>query len=115
MGMNKQVTNRPWGNFVRYTNNESSTVKILTINHGEELSLQYHNHRKEFWKVLSGHPILTIGEKKVDGNVGDEFEILEKIEHQISAPIDEVKILEISFGEFDEDDIVRIKDKYGRT
>jgi mannose-1-phosphate guanylyltransferase/mannose-1-phosphate guanylyltransferase/mannose-6-phosphate isomerase len=113
--MNKQVTSRPWGNFVRYTDNESTTIKIITILCGEELSLQYHNHRKEFWKVLSGHPTLTIGEEKVEALPGDEFEILEKMKHQISAPKDEVQILEISFGNFDETDIVRISDKYGRV
>jgi mannose-6-phosphate isomerase len=28
---------------------------------------------------------------------------------------DEVRVLEISFGEFDEDDIVRLDDVYGRV
>jgi mannose-6-phosphate isomerase-like protein (cupin superfamily) len=113
--MNKQVTSRPWGSFVRYTNNESTTVKILTVLQGEELSLQYHNYRKEFWKILKGHPLITIGEKKVESKPGEEFEVLEKTEHQISAPSDEVEILEISSGHFDEEDIVRIKDRYGRV
>lgn len=37
---------RPWGNFERFTHNEISTVKILTVNPNEELSLQYHHNRE---------------------------------------------------------------------
>jgi hypothetical protein len=37
-------------------------------------------------------------------------------EHRLSSASDEpVRILEISFGEFDEDDIVRAEDAYGRV
>ncbi len=113
--MKKLIDNRPWGNFVEYTHNESTTVKILTILPHQELSLQYHAHRKEFWRILKGHPRLVIGEKKVEANPGDEFEITEGLQHQISANDDEVEVLEISFGDFDEQDIVRITDKYGRA
>jgi mannose-6-phosphate isomerase len=37
--------------------------------------------------------------------------------HKLSAAADEgeVCIVEISFGEFDKDDIVRLEDVYGRT
>ena len=45
---------RPWGNFERFTLNEKTTVKIITVNAGEELSLQKHNNRTEFWKIISG-------------------------------------------------------------
>ena len=113
--MKKLIDNRPWGNFVEYTHNESTTVKILTILPCQELSLQYHAHRKEFWKVLSGHPRLVIGDKTIEAKPEDEFEIPETIQHQIIGVDDEVKILEIAFGDFDENDIVRIKDKYGRA
>jgi mannose-6-phosphate isomerase-like protein (cupin superfamily) len=36
----------------RYTLNTKSTVKILTIEKGKELSLQSHKKRDEFWVVL---------------------------------------------------------------
>src|SRR5436190_12045687 len=104
--MEPTTTKRPWGSFTRFTNNEPSTVKILNVNKGEQLSLQYHNHRQEFWKVLRGSPEIVIGDKVHEGNVGDEFLIDVKTNHRISAPDDDVEILEISTGEFDEDDIV---------
>lgn len=113
--MKKLIDNRPWGNFVEYTHNESTTVKILTIEPNQSLSLQYHKHRKEFWRILSGNPTLIIGDKKVDTKTGDEFEILEGVQHEISAGNERAQVLEISFGDFDENDIVRLKDKYGRV
>ena len=44
---------RPWGNFERFTLNEQSTVKIITVNPGEAFSLQVHGHREEFWRGVS--------------------------------------------------------------
>lgn len=67
------------------------------------------------WLVVKGHPRLIIGEKEIQANPGEEFEIGEGVHHQIKAVDDEVQIVEISFGEFDETDIVRLKDKYGRV
>ena len=112
--MNPVTTKRPWGSFTRFTNNEPSTVKILHITKGEEFSLQYHTNREEFWKVLSGSPEIIIGEETHVPEPGEEFLIKPHTNHRISAPKDDVVVLEISKGEFDEDDIVRIEDKYNR-
>jgi len=106
---------RPWGQFDQFTQNENTTVKIMSINPMESVSLQYHNHRKEFWHILSGNPIIIIGEKKINAKPGDEFTIEERELHQVEATDKAVQFLEIAFGDFDEDDIVRIKDKYGRA
>ncbi len=113
--MKKLIENRPWGNFVRYSLNEPTTVKIITVNPDQELSLQSHSERKEFWKVLKGHPTITIGEKKIEAKPDDEFEVEQHVLHRIAATTDEVSILEIAFGNFNEEDIVRVEDKYGRT
>lgn len=112
--MNSVTTKRPWGSFTRFTNNESSTVKILHINKGEEFSLQYHTHREEFWKVLKGSPEITIGDNVFNPTEGEEFTVGVGVTHRVSAPREDVTILEISKGEFDESDIVRIEDKYNR-
>ena len=106
---------KPWGEFREFAKNETDTVKILTVNKGEEFSLQRHHSRNEFWRVLSGDPDITIGEKTVRAKVGDEFEIQAETLHRISAPVNTVEVLEISRGEFDENDITRIEDKYGRA
>jgi len=113
--MNPITTNRPWGSFIRFTNNEISTVKLLCVKKGEQLSLQYHTKREEFWRVIKGTPEITIGEEVINGVEGQEFSIETKVKHRISAPNDDVVILEISKGEFDEEDIVRLEDKYNRS
>ena len=106
---------RPWGNFEQFTHDEISTVKIITVNAGEELSLQYHVKRSEFWKVISGTPTITSGDKIIEAKPGDEFFQKPRQNHRIQAGVTEARILEIAFGEFDEGDIVRLEDKYGRA
>ena len=113
--MKTLTVKKPWGQFEQFTHNETTTVKILSVNHGGSLSLQYHNHRKEFWRIISGHPIVTVGEDVKSANPGDEFIIKELEPHRLEAKDDNEQVLEVSFGNFDENDIIRIEDKYGRA
>ncbi|PIR68586.1 mannose-6-phosphate isomerase [Candidatus Nomurabacteria bacterium CG10_big_fil_rev_8_21_14_0_10_35_16] len=106
---------KPWGKFEQFTHNETTTVKILSIKPNSSLSLQYHNQREELWYIISGHPILTIGEKKINAQPGEEFMINVLEKHRIETKDDAVQILEISYGDFDEEDIIRIEDNYGRA
>jgi mannose-6-phosphate isomerase-like protein (cupin superfamily) len=110
-----ETTEKPWGFFRRFTLNEASTVKILHIDAGEEFSLQDHQHRVEFWRITRGSPTVTIGGNKIRAKEGDEFVIPEKVLHRISAEYGPVEVLEISIGQFDETDIERVLDKYGRV
>lgn len=106
---------RPWGEFEEFTHNEKSTVKILTVEPKGVLSLQYHKKRVEFWKVISGHPIITLGDKVLKAKPGDEFRVGKLEKHRIEATDEPVEILEIAFGDFQEEgDIVRLQDVYGR-
>lgn len=113
--MKKVIVEKPWGKFEEFTHDEISTVKILSVNPGSSLSLQYHNHRVEFWRVLAGHPLVTIGKEVKKASPGEEFMIKEQEPHRLEAQNDKVQVLEISLGEFDENDIIRIEDKYGRV
>ena len=108
---------RPWGMFEQFTLNELSTVKIITVKPKQELSLQYHYKRSEFWRVLAGKPVITIGAKKYRAKAGDEFFVPVRTEHRIASGTDKepAKVLEISYGTFIEEDIVRLEDKYGRV
>lgn len=109
-----KIENRPWGNFEQFTKNALSTVKIIKINSNEKISLQYHNHREEFWLVLSGNCSILIGEDVFKAKEGDRFLVPQKIKHRIKAGSSQVQILEIFFGRFDENDIIRLDDKYCR-
>lgn len=108
------TTLKPWGSFIEFIKNEPCTVKLIYVNKGEELSLQYHNHRREFWRVIEGTPHLTINEEVYVSRVGDEYVIPPKTQHRISAPDNNIVVMEISTGDFDEEDIVRLEDKYHR-
>ena len=113
--MKTSLKKRPWGGFEQFTKNELSTVKILVVKPKQAFSLQYHKKRQEFWKVLDGKCKITIGKDVVNAKPGDEFIIPKKTNHRCMALGKEVKILEVSFGKFDEKDIVRLEDKYGRV
>ena len=106
---------RPWGNFERFTLNEKTTVKIITVEPGGVLSLQTHEHRSEFWKIISGNGTVIIGDNETKALPGDTFFISEHAKHRLEAGDTTLVALEIAFGDFDEKDIDRLEDKYGRT
>lgn len=106
---------RPWGNFERYTLSEKSTVKIITVKAGEALSLQTHEHRDEFWRVVKGSGTVHVGETDHPAKEGDTFFIPRHSKHRASGGSEDLVFLEIAFGEFDETDIIRLEDKYSRA
>jgi mannose-6-phosphate isomerase-like protein (cupin superfamily) len=115
MSREPYIEHRPWGTFEQFSHNEPSTVKILTVNPGEELSTQYHKHREEFWRVLAGNGEVLQGETWYPAQPGDTFFIKQGMLHSIRGGRGPLQILEIATGDFDENDIVRVTDKYGRT
>ena len=106
---------RPWGLYERFTRNEASTVKIITVNAGQAFSLQTHARREEFWHIISGSGVVTIGEETSDAKPGDHFFVPKNTHHRLEAKDVACVFLEIAYGDFDEHDIIRIEDKYGRT
>ena len=116
MALEKPFTvTRPWGEFRQCAENEAVTVKTIVVRRGERFSLQYHRGRTEFWRILKGTPEVTVGNVVSRAKAGDEFTIPPETPHRVAAIDDEVEFLEIARGTFDENDIVRIEDKYGRT
>ncbi len=106
---------RPWGSFERFTEGEPSTVKILRVAEGKRLSLQLHRRRSEFWRVIAGSGIVTVGEEERPARAGDEFEIPALTKHRLKGGSGGISVLEIAQGDFDENDIVRIEDDFGRA
>jgi len=106
---------RPWGNFERFTLNEKTTVKIVTVNAGEAISLQTHEHRDEFWRVIKGGGIIHIAEIDYPAAEGDTFFSPRGSKHRVEGGTEGLSFLEIAFGDFDENDIHRLEDKYGRA
>ena len=112
---NYQKEERPWGSFQRFTLNEPSTVKIIAVKAGEAFSLQSHKHRDEFWHILSGSGVITLDDERKVVHTGENFVSPKGHEHRMAGGESGVTFLEISFGEFDEGDITRFEDKYGRV
>ena len=113
--MKKVFIERPWGNEEQFTLNEKTTVKIIKVKPNSQLSLQYHTKRDEFWKVISGQVYAIIDNKTLELNTGDEIQIPAGTKHRLKHKDGDAQVLEISFGDFDENDIVRLADDYGRA
>ena len=106
---------RPWGRFEKFHENKSCTVKLIYVNANSRLSLQYHKKRSEFWKVIKGTAMVEINEKRIVLGEGDTITIPRQAKHRVLALKSECIILEISYGRFDENDIVRLEDDYQRV
>ena len=106
---------KPWGNFRQFTHNISSTVKIITVNKDQKLSLQNHTKRSEFWRVIDGGGVVQIGEVQHTARKGDEYEVSLGAKHRLTAGPSGIIVLEIATGDFDEEDITRYEDEYGRA
>lgn len=106
---------KPWGSFEQYTHNLPCTVKIITVVPGGVLSRQYHHKRDELWVTLDPGACVELDDKVLHPDPGEKLFIPRETVHRLSAVGKEpVRILEISFGLFDEEDIVRLDDVYGR-
>lgn len=111
-----EVSQRPWGQFAQYALNEECTVKIITVLPQQRLSVQFHHERDELWVPIDGGLIATVDEKQFVMTPGTEIMIQRGTVHTVeNRGDDRARFLEISFGVFDEEDIVRISDKYGRA
>jgi mannose-6-phosphate isomerase-like protein (cupin superfamily) len=106
---------RPWGEELWISAEKPSMVKILSINPLEELSLQYHHNRDEFWHVMSGNGVAQIGEEKIALQANSELFVSRGTHHRLVGGSEKLVILELAFGDFNENDIVRLEDKYGRV
>jgi mannose-6-phosphate isomerase len=122
--MNKSIVqkvDKPWGHELRWAINEKYLGKILHINRGCRLSVQYHNVKDETVYVLSGILIVDVGrgpdgkaERSIILSEGESLRIKPKTIHRFCAPTDgHVRIIEVSTPEID--DVVRLQDDYGRS
>ena len=109
-------TQKPWGHFEQYAHNLPCTVKIITVEPGGRLSRQYHIHRDELWVVLDAGAEVELDEEVLRPGPSEELFVPRGTIHRLSCIGDRrTRILEVSFGVFDEDDIVRLDDVYGRA
>ncbi|MCK0110783.1 phosphomannose isomerase type II C-terminal cupin domain [Ornithinimicrobium sp. F0845] len=109
------VVERPWGRFEQFATNETVTVKTVTIDPGQRLSLQHHAARNEMWQVLD-HPVdVTLGDRTWSAQPGELVWVPVGTLHRMGNSGDQpARVLELAFGDFDEADITRVEDDYRR-
>jgi len=110
-----ETERRPWGRFERFTLNETSTVKIIHVEPGRRLSLQRHRYRDELWVALDPGAVFEVAGRRILPEVGERVLIRAGETHRLGSGGPAVRVMEIAFGHFDEDDIERLEDEYGRA
>jgi mannose-6-phosphate isomerase len=108
---------KPWGHEIIWAETDRYAGKLLHIDAGHMLSLQYHERKAESIYVMSGklhlhtapspnHPV-TISVLEA----GESFDITTGLVHRFEAR-EPVLLVEVSTPELD--DVVRLEDNYGR-
>jgi mannose-6-phosphate isomerase len=107
---------KPWGYELIFAKTGRYAGKILHINRGETLSLQYHEMKEETLYVVRGELKLTIehdGDRRdLPLRTGQAFHIPPRLIHRMEA-IEDTDVAEVSTPELD--DVVRLEDRYGRA
>ncbi len=107
---------KPWGYELIFAHTDRYVGKILHINRGESLSLQYHEMKEETLYVVTGELRLTIehdgDRREVMLRKGEAFHIPPRMIHRMEALAD-TDVAEVSTPELD--DVVRLEDRYGRA
>ena len=106
---------RPWGSFKQFAFNEDCTVSLMTVLPGQRLSLQSHTGRAELWIVLDQGAFVQVGDEHREYQAGSEIWIPANEKHRLGARGDTpVRVLEVAFGNWQQDDIQRYEDDYCR-
>lgn len=111
------MVRKPWGWENRFAVTERYLGKVIHINAGEMLSLQYHRHKDETIFITRGTMDLQL--ENAQGVLethrltpGMSRRIAPGRQHRMIAE-DECEFFEVSSPEID--DVVRLEDKYGRA
>lgn len=108
---------KPWGYELIFAHTARYVGKILHVDAGQALSLQYHRVKDETLFVREGSFELVVDEGQGlitrTMHAGDSYHVTPGTIHRMIAGPDGCDILEVSTPELD--DVVRIEDRYGRS
>ena len=108
---------KPWGYEILWAQTDRYAGKILHLEPGQCLSLQYHERKDETLFVLTGEVHLLVGEQngameEIRLKPGDSYRIRPGVRHRMSSEVG-TDLVEVSSPELD--DVVRLEDRYGRA
>ena len=115
--MSSDVTRveKPWGYELHWAKTDRYVGKLIHVNAGHALSLQYHNLKDETIYLHAGLLLFEIQEGqqlvKREMHPGERVHITPKTIHRMTAIADS-DIFEVSTPELH--DVVRLEDRYGR-
>lgn len=108
---------KPWGFEVWFAHTDAYVGKLIHVNAGAQLSLQYHEKKDETMYCLSGDGRLVYEKENVLVEevflVGQSIRIVPGMKHRLKAGNSDCEILEASTAEVE--DVIRLQDDYGRT
>jgi mannose-6-phosphate isomerase len=108
---------KPWGHEIVWAEGGSYVGKILVIEPGHRLSLQYHQVKDETILVQEGTLRLHLEDGSgvahvEDVQAGESRHVAAGKKHRYEATADRVALIEVSTPELD--DVVRLEDDFGR-
>lgn len=111
-------TQRPWGSYESlYKEDGSFLLKKIKVKPDSKVSLQSHEHRSEYWVIISGKGKVVIGDDIIYVATGSFIYIPKKVKHRIinECSKETLVFVEVQVGNIlEENDIVRYEDDYGR-
>lgn len=112
-----RVVDKPWGHERIWAETEAYVGKILHVEAGECLSLQYHRVKDETIHLLRGRLRFMVGPspetmEEMVLEPGESYRITPGTVHRMEA-IETCDILEASTPQLE--DLVRVEDRYGRS
>lgn len=109
------IVDKPWGRVTSYAINQPASVRLITVEPGQETSEHYHQLRDEMWVVLDEGLTVQIGNRVVEAAPGEEFVVAAEEPHRIvNKGSERGRVLEVAHGYTVEDDTFRLQDDYGR-
>ncbi len=116
--------NRPWGSYEILTEflvNEPGffdvCVKKMTIKPGQRVSYQFHKQRNEHWFFVQGQGRVILNGNELPVKVGSFVDIKAGDKHRVinTSKSQDLIFIESQTGHYDESDIERFEDDYGRV
>lgn len=115
----KREVIKPWGKEVIWAETQDYVGKLLYINEGHKLSLQYHEEKEETILVISGELEITVSDHGRRGvsvlklSEGETYHVTPGTIHRFAATLGtNVVLAEVSTNHLD--DVVRLEDDYDR-
>jgi mannose-6-phosphate isomerase len=112
-----QKVEKPWGYELIWAKTKDYVGKVLHINQGHKLSLQFHNIKEETIFIAKGKMLFVFENdqgvlEEILMNAGECHHIPPGKKHRMIG-VEDCDIFEVSTPHLD--DIVRLEDNYGRT